>query len=132
MLSRFGRTQLRIMLVLWEKGHATAREIAEELKREGPIADSTVQTLLRRLEKKGAVTHDIEGRTFIFRPLKDQEDLLRNSTHDLIEYLFGGSPTELISHLLTHEHFTPQQKETFRTILEKLAKKQSPGNKKDE
>jgi BlaI family penicillinase repressor len=81
-----------------------------------------VRTLLHRLEKKGAITHDVEGRTFIFRPLKKQEDVLRNGTHELIEYLFGGSPAELISHLLDHEHFTPQQKETFRAILEKLAK----------
>ena len=47
---RFGRVQLMIMQVLWQKGRASAREITEALNRREPIAHSTVQTLLRKLE----------------------------------------------------------------------------------
>jgi BlaI family transcriptional regulator, penicillinase repressor len=66
---RLGKVQLQIMGVLWARGQATAREITEALCRKAPIAHSTVQTLLRDLEEKGAVTHDVQGRTFVFRPL---------------------------------------------------------------
>ena len=55
---RLGRVQLKIMQVLWEKGRANAREITEALNREAPIAHSTVQTLLRKLEAKGSVAHE--------------------------------------------------------------------------
>ena len=65
-IPRFGWQQFRIMLVLWERGRATAREITEKLNREEPIAHSTVQALLRQLERKGAITAsatDSGGRT---------------------------------------------------------------------
>ena len=51
---KLGSVQLRIMRVLWARGEATAREITDDLSRDGAIAHSTVQTLLRKLEAKGA------------------------------------------------------------------------------
>jgi hypothetical protein len=57
------------MQALWDRGSATARDITEELNAEEPIAHSTVQTLLRQLQTKGAVTYDVEDRTFVYRPL---------------------------------------------------------------
>lgn len=121
--TRFGRQQLRIMLVLWEKGQATAREITEALNRDEPLAHSTVQTLLRELEKKGAVTHDVDGRTFIFRPLKNQEKVRGNATRDMIGRLFDDSPGELVSHLLEHEQITQREREEIRAILEQSLKR---------
>ena len=122
-ISRFGRQQFRIMLVLWKKGRATAREITEALNREEAIAHSTVQTLLRQLEKKGAITHDVEGRTFIFRPLKNQEKVRANAAHNVIGRLFHDSSAELISHLLEHEEITPEEREEIRAIVKELARK---------
>ena len=130
---RFGRQQLRIMLVLWEKGRATAREIAEVLNRAEPIAHSTVQTLLRGLEKKGAITHDVEQGaygigTFIYRPLKNQETVRGNATREILERLFDDSPEELISYLLEHEQFTAEEGKAIRAIIEKLT--QTSGKKR--
>ena len=66
--TQLGRVQLRIMQVLWEQGRSTAREITDTLNTTEPIAHSTVQTLLRGLEEKDAVSHKSEGRTFVFFP----------------------------------------------------------------
>lgn len=123
MLSRFGRQQLKIMLILWEKGQATAREIAEELCRERRVAYSTVQTILRRLEEKGAVTHDVEGRTFIFRPLLELENVRADGVHEVLGRIFDDSPGELIAHLLQHEQYTPEEREAFRAAIKELTKK---------
>ena len=128
----FGRQQLRIMLVLWDKGRATAREIADALNRAEPMAHSTVQTLLRSLEKKGAITHDVERGaygigTFIYRPLENQETVRGNATREILERLFDDSPEELITHLLEHEHFTPEEGKAIRAIIEKLT--QTSGKK---
>ena len=132
-MPRFGRQQLRIMLVLWEKGRATAREVTEALNREEPIAHSTVQTLLRELEKKRAITHDVEGRTFIFRPLKNQDPVRSNATPEVIDRLFDKSPGEFISHLLEHQQITSKERREIRSIIEKSTgksgKKQDKGKK---
>src|SRR5215510_4697666 len=75
---RLGKVQYQIMQVLWRHGRATARRITEELSQDQPIAHSTVQTLLRKMEAKGAVTHEIEDRTFVFVPLYQQNEVKEN------------------------------------------------------
>src|SRR5438445_197777 len=72
---RLGPIQRQIMEVLWREGRASARQITEELSRARPIAHSTVQTLLRKLEARGVITHDVEERTFLFRPLYQEADI---------------------------------------------------------
>ena len=59
--TQLGRMQFRIMQVLWDRGRANAREITDALNETEPVAHSTVQTLLRQLEAKGAVGHEADG-----------------------------------------------------------------------
>ena len=119
---RFGRVELRIMHVLWEKGQATAREITEAMNRSARTAHSTVQTLLRKLEEKGAVDHDIDGRTFIFRPLVKPEQVRRKVTRECIDRLFGGSPGGLVAYLLQHERISGEELDQFRQMIDESAK----------
>src|SRR5689334_24415411 len=100
---RMGRVQVRIMKVLWERGSASAREITGRLGEEGAVAHSTVQTLLRKLEAKGAVRHEKVERTFVFHPCVDSRSVARGATRELIERIFGGSATGLVAHLLKEE-----------------------------
>ena len=119
---RLGRVQWRIMQVLWEKGRANAREITDALNKIEPIAHSTVQTLLRKLEQKGAVNHDIDYRTFIFYTLVDAEKVKRNGLRDLIDRMFAGSPEGLVSHLIKHEKFSPAELKKIRDLINKKDK----------
>ena len=116
---RFGPVQLRIMQVLWEKGRTNAREITDTLNRIEPIAHSTVQTLLRELEQKGAVDHDIDDRTFIYYTLVDAEKVKGNVLRDLIDRMFAGSPEGLVSHLIKHEKFSPEELKKIRDLINK-------------
>ena len=77
---RLGKVQLEIMRILWRRGRATAREITEEMSQTRRVAHSTVQTLLRQLQAKGAVTYDVEDRTFVYRPLYQQSDVTETAT----------------------------------------------------
>jgi len=119
---RFGPVQLRIMQVLWKKGRATAREIAHALNQAEPIAHSTVQTLLRKLEKKGAVGHDVEDRTFFFRPLVQSEKVRQKATREFVAHLFGGSPGGLVSYLLRNERISRDELRQIRSLIEGAAK----------
>src|SRR5688572_30102104 len=95
---RFGRVQMKIMQILWEKGRATARELTDALNENEPIAHSTVQTLLRKLEQKKAIAHEVMDRTFIFRPVVERDAVKLKVTRELIGRLFGGSPGGLVSY----------------------------------
>src|SRR5438105_3026898 len=100
---RLGRVQYQVMQELWKLGRATARQLTEELCRSTPVAHSTVQTLLRQLEAKGAVAHDIANRTFIYRPLFQQAELTENPLRELLARIYQGSVVNLMSHLLRTE-----------------------------
>jgi BlaI family penicillinase repressor len=113
-----GKVQLQIMQVLWRHGRATARQITEALSQEQPIAHSTIQTLLRKLEAKGAITHEIEDRTFIFRPLYQQSEVTETATRDLLTRLFNGSVSGLVAHLLKHETISPAELARLRELVE--------------
>ena len=119
---RFGRVQLMIMQVLWEKGRANARQITEALNLSEPIAHSTVQTLLRKLEAKGAVDHQVEERTFVFHPLVQEDPVKRGATRELIERVFAGSPSGLVSYLLENERVPDGELERIRQLIDRKRK----------
>ena len=116
--ARLGRIQLKIMQVLWQQGRANAREITDALSKELAIAHSTVQTLLRKLEAKEAIAHDVEDRTFVFYPLIQQESVTRHATRDLIDRVFGGSASGLVAYLLKHERISKAELRQIRNMLD--------------
>lgn len=126
---RLGKVQLKIMHVLWERGRASAREITDWLNRDEPIAHSTVQTLLRKLEAKGAVGHETLDRTFVFFPRIAEDNVRRGATHDLVERVFGGSPAQLMSYLLKHEHVSQQELEEIRRLVDEQSNKPLEGKR---
>jgi BlaI family penicillinase repressor len=119
---RMGKVQLRIMQFLWDRGKATAREITEALTRQEPIAHSTVQTLLRKLEAKGAIAHDTEERTFVFRPLYGREEITDSALRDILTRVFHGSVYGLVSQLLAYEKLPPEELQRLRGLIEATEK----------
>ena len=121
--TQLGRVQLLIMQVLWEKGRTTAREITESINQSEPIAHSTVQTLLRALEDKAAVSHEAEGRTFVFFPLVEEANFKQSATRDLVQRVFGGKAGSLVSHLLKNEKVSAKEIDEIRKLIDQHSKK---------
>jgi BlaI family penicillinase repressor len=120
---KMGKVQFQIMQVLWQRGPCTAREITEELSRTTPTAHSTVQTLLRQLEAKGAIAHEKLNRTFVFRPLYQQNEVAETPLRDLLMRVYHGSIVNLMSHLLTQEKISEDELARLRQLLEEESKK---------
>ena len=120
---RLGRVQMKIMRIIWEKGRVNAREITETLNLNEPIAHSTVQTLLRKMEAKGIVQHEIDDRTFVFYPTVKEGEVKEFITHDLVERLFDGSVGELVSHLLKHEDVPRDELDHIRKLIDQQKRK---------
>jgi BlaI family transcriptional regulator, penicillinase repressor len=115
---RLGKVQRQIMEILWRDEQATARRITEELSRTQAIARSTVQTLLRKLEAKEIVTHEVADRKFIFRPLYQPADIEASATSELLTRVFQGSVYGLVAHLFRHEVITPEERQQLRELIE--------------
>lgn len=120
--TRFGRVQLRIMQVLWDRERCTARAITEALNKERPIAHSTVQTLLRKLEAKGAVGYEKEGRTFVFFATIQAQGAVKTVAREMIDRMFNGSASDLVCYLLKQENFDPAELKQIRDMIKKKGK----------
>jgi BlaI family transcriptional regulator, penicillinase repressor len=120
---KFGRIQMRIMQVLWEKGRASSQEITRALNEFEPIVFKNVQTLLRALEKKGAIGHDVDNRSHLYYPVVSREKALKSVTHDMIDRLFGGSVISLVSSIIKDRSIPPDEFRKISEILEKKEKK---------
>ena len=117
--TQLGRMQFRIMQVLWDRGRANAREITDALNEAEPVAHSTVQTLLRQLEAKGAVGHEVEGRIFVFIPKFKEDKVKRTAAQDLLERVFGGSVGNLVAHLLKDEKVSRAELDELRQLIDR-------------
>lgn len=115
---KLGKVQLQIMQILWQRGEATARKITDELSHTKPIAHSTVQTLLRKLETKGAVTHEVQERTFVFKPVHQETEVTTSATRDLLTRLFNNSVYGLVAHLIQHEKISPEEMQRLRQLIQ--------------
>jgi len=110
--------EARLMTVLWERSSATVADIVAALEPQGPVNYSTVQTLLRILEKKGYVSHHKAGRAFIYSPVIDQQQARRRALSHLLTRLFNGSPGLLVLNVLEHETIAPDELRQLKLLLD--------------
>jgi predicted transcriptional regulator len=110
--------ELELMDVLWGKGSATVSEIVEALPDER-LAYSSVLTMMRILEQKGYVTHEKEGRAFVYRALIDRQQAQKSVVGYLLKRFFNNSPELLVVNLLEHEDVGPDEIKRLRQMIEK-------------
>ena len=108
--------ELEVMQVLWERGSATVAEVREALEDE--MAYTTVLTVLRRLEEKGYVTHEEEGRAHRYLPAIERQAARESALDRLVSRLFHGSPEMLLTHLVSSRKLTPEQRRKLRELVD--------------
>lgn len=113
--------QLAIMDVLWKRQEATVLDIHDELREERRIAQSTVATLLSRMEAKGVVGRRADERQHVFYATVTREQVRRtvvSEFSEVTERLFSGDVAGLISQLLTTRDVRPEDLARAREIIE--------------
>ena len=111
--------EMEVLRLLWELNEATVSEVHAQLPSQRDVAYCTVQTLLRRLESKGHVTHHKRGKAYVFTPTARQDDVLKASVGEFVERLFGGDPIPLIQYLAEHESISEADIDRLREIVKK-------------
>ena len=117
-LTPLSPAETEILRLVWEKKKATVQDVCNALPPERKITYATVQTLLRRLEKKGYLTHTVQGRAHIFEPVAAKQDVIGSAVKSFLDKLFGGDPLPLIQYLAENEKITYEDLEKLRNILD--------------
>lgn len=115
-LKNLGELEQFVMDYVWAQGPCTSEACREALASKRPMKESTVRTVLRRIEQKGFVTHTVEGRTFIYRAAERRENVAVRAVKNIIDRFCGGSAEALLLGLVDNQVLDSKQ-------LEDLARK---------
>jgi predicted transcriptional regulator len=92
--AELGELERSILSIVWRKAEVTADQVREELGR--PLKDSTIRTVLRRLEEKGYLTHSVEERTFVYRPAQSRQRVAGRAVKRIVDWFCEGSVEALL------------------------------------
>lgn len=114
--------QLGLLRILWDRGEATAADVhAAMVQQDRELAPTTVSTMLSRLEKKGIITHRVEGRQYIYRAQVGEPEVRRSMLARLTDYFFRGDVSALVSHLVEGGDVEPGDVARVKRLLSERA-----------
>jgi BlaI family penicillinase repressor len=93
-LPDLGDLEREVMQLVWAKGAVSAEDVREGLSRR--LKESTIRTVLKRLEDKGFVGHTVEGRTFIYRASEARERVAARAVKRIVDWFCEGSVEEVL------------------------------------
>jgi BlaI family transcriptional regulator, penicillinase repressor len=111
--------ELEILKVLWEQGPSSVRSVHRQLAQHEDLAYNTVQTLMRIMEDKGLVDHQVEGRTFVYTPRFSRDE----STARFLDRVFDGAADQLVMSLLRTERIASEELERMETMIAKARRR---------
>src|SRR6478672_4321839 len=106
---RLSALESAAMHVIWMKRRATGDEVRTALAARQELKDSTIRTVLRRLEEKGYVEHDVEGRTYIYRPRVEPHSVANQQVRGIIDRFCRGSVENLLVGMVDDNLITPDK-----------------------
>ncbi len=110
------------MEVVWERGSATAEDVRSSLSDRHPMKESTVRTILKRLEEKGYVSHRVDGRTNIYKGVDAPENVAAKAVRQIIERFCGGSVEQLLTGMVANDVVDEQE---LQRLAQKIARRKN-------
>jgi len=114
---RLSSLESAVMQVVWGKGRLTAEDVRLALASRKGLKDSTVRTILRRLEEKGYVEHDVEGRTYVYHPRVEPHNVATEQVRGIIDRFCRGSVENLLVGMVDDNLITPDK---LRELAERI------------
>jgi BlaI family penicillinase repressor len=123
-LKNLGEVEQLVMDYVWTHGPSSSEACREALAASRPMKDSTIRTVLRRLEEKGYLTHQIQGRTFIYTASDARRNVAVRAVKAIIDRFCGGSAEQLLLGMVDNAVLNRKQLERLaRKIAEKKGEK---------
>ena len=119
--------ELEVMKVVWKLTRATVNDVLDNIDRK--LAYTTVATTMKSLEKKGFLSHEVDGRTFVYQPLVKETEITHSMLNDLLERLFDNSAEKLVNTLLEARQTSAAEHNRLQALINNY---QPEGEKTDD
>ena len=118
-LQAMSPAETEILRIIWELEKATIQQIYEKLPQKRKIVYKTVLTMVRRLESKGYLQHETQGKANLYFAAVKREEVLRRTVLDFVDRLFGGDPGPLVQFLAEDGHIDADEFKRLKRIIDK-------------
>jgi len=124
--AELGELERDLLSIVWRLGTVTAEQAREELNR--PLKDSTVRTVLRRLEEKGYLAHTVDDRTFIYRPAESRQRVAGRAAKRIVDWFCEGSVEALLVGMVDSKVLDQAELQRLAARIAEAQKQAGKGN----
>lgn len=116
-LPQISEAEYEVMKVVWREAPISTNAVTEILTQKTSWSPKTIQTLLKRLVNKKALTYEKQGRVFVYTPLIEEKSYVRQQSHSFLKRYFDGDMSRMLSACLDEEALSQSEIDSLRAIL---------------
>jgi len=122
-LPQISEAEYEVMKVIWKYTPINTNEVTNQLLQTTSWGAKTIQTMLKRLVQKGALSYEKDGRVFVYSPLIKEEDYLNYKSNSFLNRYYNGNLKSLLTHYLENEMISEEEISELRDILAERSNK---------
>ena len=122
-LPQISEAEFEVMKIVWKYAPISTNEITERLVKTTTWNPKTIQTLIKRLVTKGALTYEKQSRVFVYTPLVDENEYIGQESRSFLNRFYNGNIISMLSAFIENEKLTENEISTLRSLLSKDSKK---------
>lgn len=116
-LPQISEAEYEVMKIVWKYAPISTNEITERLTRTTSWQPKTIQTLIKRLATKGALTYEKQGRVFVYTPLVKESEYIDQESRSFLSRYYDGDITAMVSAYLKSDRLSETEIDTLRSLL---------------
>lgn len=118
-LPQISEAEFEIMKIVWKNAPISTTEITEHLTKTTSWSPKTIQTLIKRLVKKRALTYEKQSRVFVYTPLVQEKEYINQKSNSFLKKYYNGDITAMLSAYIENDKLSEKEIETLRSLLSK-------------
>lgn len=116
-LPQISEAEFEVMKIVWKYAPISTNEITDELLRTTSWSPKTIQTLIKRLVTKGALTYEKQSRVFVYTPIVKESEYIDQKSSSFLERYYDGDITAMLSAYIEHDKLSEAEIDTLRSLL---------------
>ncbi len=121
-LPQISEAEFEVMKIVWKSAPINTNEITERLLKTTSWSTKTIQTLIKRLVTKGALTYEKQGRVFVYTPLVKEDEYINQESNSFLKRFYDGDISAMLSAYLENNRLSETEIRHLRSILSKSSK----------
>ena len=126
-LPQISEAEFEVMKIVWKHAPISTNEITQQLLKTTSWSPKTIQTLIKRLVNKGALSYEKQSRMFVYTPIVKENEYIGQESNSFLKRFYGGNITAMVSAYLEDDKLSEAEIETLRGLL---SKKDTKGDQK--